>query len=160
MAKAKKQRRPEIIRVTRFCSRKEYEALMHGETVTNNRDHYNGGRGGSLSVGFCFTEDNPMTAWRYLKGVAVAEVCLVLDIPREMLTRSTGVYRDVSSSLDRPRKCLKEEWCLTSYSLNDIRLIKKYEMYEVASFNDFVLLEYANRVAASNLSPVRSSARV
>lgn len=51
---------------------------MAGEMLTNSTDHYRGGKGGSTSVGFCFTTDKPRIAWRYLKGIVDADVCLVL----------------------------------------------------------------------------------
>lgn len=45
--------------VTRFMSLREFEAFERGETLINNTDHFDGGKGGSQSVGFCFTVDAP-----------------------------------------------------------------------------------------------------
>ncbi|MCM1320262.1 MAG: hypothetical protein NC217_07775 [Muribaculaceae bacterium] len=151
-----KKRREDILRVTRFCSRAEYEALKRGERVVNHRDHFQGGKGGSLSKGFCFTEDAPMVAWRYLKGVVVAEICLVLDIPKSLLTKSSGVYRDWAHSVGNTvKRCLKDEWCTTSYKLGEgeARLVKALEMYKVISLRELEILPLANAMAAANLAP-------
>ena len=49
--------------VTRFMSRAEWDAFQDGKILINETDHYKGGKGGSLSAGFCFTEDTPEDAW-------------------------------------------------------------------------------------------------
>ena len=74
----------------------EYNKFMAGETLTNTTDHYKGGKGGSTSKGFCFIEDNPKAAWRYLKGIVNPEVCMVLEIDPSLLTSSFGKYADYS----------------------------------------------------------------
>ena len=76
----------------RFCSRAEADALMRGEVIRNNTDHYKGGTGGSVSRGFCLTREKPKKAWRYLKGIVTPEVCMMMDIPVNLLTVSWGKY--------------------------------------------------------------------
>lgn len=46
--------RKNYITLHRFCSYKEYEQYMSGSSLHNHTDHYHGGKGGSLSRGFCF----------------------------------------------------------------------------------------------------------
>lgn len=110
--------------VTRFCSINEYGKFMAGETLINTTNHFKDGRGGSLSVGFCFTEDDPLTAWRYLKGIVYPEICMVLDIDDALLTPSFGKYADYSNGQDGSHACLKKEYCLTQYSNKTARLVR------------------------------------
>ena len=74
----------------------EWEAFERGETLINNTDHFDGGKGGSKSVGFCFTEDEPAIAWRYLAGIVDADVWATFDFPDNYLTKSDGKYNDKS----------------------------------------------------------------
>lgn len=109
--------------VTRFCSEKEYQDFLSGKGLVNDTDHYRWGKGGSTSRGFCFTADKPRDAWRYLKGcIPPPDVCMVLDIPDNRLTKSFGKYPDYSFS--PPRPSLKVEFCLTSYSKQKAKLIE------------------------------------
>lgn len=112
------------MRVTRFCSLAEYNKFMSGETLTNNTDHFKNGKGGSISVGFCFTDDDPQTAWRYLKGIVYPEICMILDIDRSLLRESRGKYADYSNGQDGSHACLKREYCLTQYSCKTATLVK------------------------------------
>ena len=115
----------ETIRLTRFCSRAEYEAFLRGNILHNNTDHYLGGKGGSTSRGFCFTIDKPSKAWRYLKGLVSMDICMVLDIDRNILTKSIGKYVDYDNSTDTVIKsCLKPEYCTCSYSTLQAKLIE------------------------------------
>lgn len=82
------------MRVTRFMSLAEWEAFERGETLINNTDHFDGGKGGSKSVGFCFTEDAPEVAWRYLAGIVDADVWVTFEFPDNYLIQSDGVYAD------------------------------------------------------------------
>ena len=118
--------------LTRFCSQAEYEKYMSGETLTNTTDHYRGGKGGSTSVGFCFTKDEPKTAWRYLKGCVDFDVCLVIDIDEELLIHSLGKYSDYSKS-DSIGICIKDEYCITSYSNKIAKLLKVLKSEEFAT---------------------------
>lgn len=121
------------MKLTRFCSRVEYEKYMAGETLRNHTDHYRGGRGGSTSFGFCFSPDEPKTAWRYLKGVVNPEACMLLEISEELLTPSFGKYADYSKGHSGEISCIKTEYCLTEYSQKTARLIKFLTPEEFAS---------------------------
>lgn len=121
------------MKLTRFCSQAEYEKFMAGETLTNHTDHYRGGKGGSTSVGFCFTDDPPKTAWRYLKGTVSSEVCMMMDIPKEMLKISTGKYANYSNGQLGTLSCLKREFCLTTYSNKTVKLVKVLHPEEFAT---------------------------
>ncbi len=112
------------MRVTRFCSLNEYNKFISGETLINNTNHYKDGKGGSISVGFCFTDDDPITAWRYLGGIVYPEICMILDIDNSLLTPSFGKYADYSNRQDGTHACLKMEYCLTKYSNKTAKLIK------------------------------------
>jgi len=118
--------------LTRFCSQAEYDKYLSGETLTNTTDHYRGGKGGSTSVGFCFTTDEPKTAWRYLKGCVDFDVCVVLEIADALLTHSVGKYADYSKD-DGIGSCLKQEYCLTTYSNKTAKLLKVVKLQEIAT---------------------------
>lgn len=129
------------MRVTRFCSLNEFYQFMSGETLINTTDHFKGGKGGSLSVGFCFTEDDPLTAWRYLKGIVYPEICMVLDIDPSLLKESRGKYADYSTGQDGTHICLKREYCLTQYSNKIAKLIKVLSLKEFASPEDLLAIQ-------------------
>ena len=105
---------------------------MSGETLTNTTDHYRGGKGGSTSVGFWFTKEEPKTAWRYLKGCIDFDVCLVLDIDEALLTHSFGKYSDYSRS-EGIGICIKDEYCITAYSKETAKLLQVLKPEEFAT---------------------------
>lgn len=121
------------MKLTRFCSLAEFGKYMAGETLTNTTDHYQGGKGGSVSTGFCFSPDEPKTAWRYLKGIVNPEACMLLEISEELLTPSFGKYADYSKGHSGEISCIKTEYCLTEYSQKTARLIKFLTPEEFAS---------------------------
>lgn len=104
--------------VTRFCSKKEFDAFMSGENLINETDHFKGGAGGSQSRGFCFSPDKPKVCFEYLKGIVDTEVCMVLHFQDGYLTESLGKYRDVNrESIDGlPCATLIRELCCTKYN--------------------------------------------
>lgn len=108
---------------------------MAGETLTNHTDHYRRGKGGSTSVGFCFTADPPKTAWRYLKGTVSSEVCMVLDFGsyNPLIRFSHGKYVDYSRSKSGNFTCIKPEVCITEYSNKTAKLIKVLQPEEFAT---------------------------
>lgn len=103
------------MQVTRFMSRAEWDAFQDGKILVNETDHYKGGKGGSLSVGFCFTQDSPEEAWKYLKGIVDADVWATFEIPYKHLRISIGVYADHSEGAGFDDMVTKTEWCCTSY---------------------------------------------
>lgn len=106
-----------------FMSGAEWEAFERGETLINTTEHFDGGNGGSKSVGFCFTEDEPATAWRYLAGVVDADVWVTFEFPDGYLSPSIGKYPDYSDDTFKP--CLRREWCCTSYDNNIAKVVDK-----------------------------------
>lgn len=99
----------------RFCSVEEMKALLKGQTIHNDTDHYCDGNGGSTSHGFCLTEDPPQTSWKYLKGIVTPEVCIRLEIDRTVLTPSKGKYvgkvtKQNGHTIIEP--LYKDEWCI------------------------------------------------
>lgn len=103
------------MQVTRFMSKDEWDAFKEGRILFNDTDHFNGGRGGSKSKGFCFTEDTPDEAWKYLKGIVDADVCATFEFPDGYLKRSSGVYADHSEGAKFEDRVLKTEWCCEKY---------------------------------------------
>ena len=113
--------------VYRFCSFKELEALRRGRTLTNTKDHYRGGAGGSTSVGFCFTTDPPQTALKYLKGIVCPEVVVKYNIPRKMLTKTSGKYLKKATETVNGLMLTSEyrtEYCMTKLSLKEVELLE------------------------------------
>lgn len=127
--------------VTRFCSLAEYNKFMSGKVLKNTTDHYKGGKGGSTSRGFCFTEDPPNTAWRYLKGIVYPEICMVLEIDDSLLNLSMGKYADYSNGQDGSHACLKIEYCTCEYSNKTARLIKALQPKDFASTCEMLAIE-------------------
>lgn len=129
--------------LTRFCSRQEFDKFLAGETLINNTDHYRGGKGGSVSKGFCFSPDEPKTAWRYLKGIVSYDACIIVDIPDDtpMLRKSCGKYMDYSNSRPFPHVCVKPEYCITEYDRNTAKLVRALPPEEFAAKEELRVLE-------------------
>ena len=121
------------MKLTRFCSQQEYDSYMRGDTLANTTDHLHGGTGGSISRGFCFTADDPDTAWQYLKGIVTPEVCMVLEIPDELLTPTQGRYARYINGRDTGFDCIKPEYCLAEYSNRTAKLLQVVPMEELAT---------------------------
>ena len=128
------------MKVTRFCSLSEFESFQAGKTLINTTDHYCGGKGGSTSHGFCFSPDEPATAWRYLKGIVTPGICMVLEIPDSILTPSFGKYVDYSNEKEDFTTCLKKEYCLQMYSKKEAKLIEAIPLTEFASPSELIAL--------------------
>ena len=118
------------MQVTRFMSRAESDAFQDGKILINDTDHYKGGKGGSLSVGFCFTEDTPEDAWVYLSGVVDAAVCVVFDFPDGYLRKSYGVYADHSEGAKFEDRVLKTEWCCVKYHRSIAKVVQVIDPFK------------------------------
>ena len=103
----------------------EWEAFERGETLINNTDHFDGGKGGSKSIGFCFTEDAPEVAWRYLSGIVDADVWVTFEFPDNYLTKSDGKYSDKSEEAGFFDYVIRTEWCCTSYNNTIAKVVDK-----------------------------------
>lgn len=117
--------------VTRFCSLKEFDAFKRGDDLVNNTDHYKDGRGGSTSIGFCFSRHRPEVCFEYLKGIVDTEICMILDFPDEYLSESIGKYRDINKlgKDGRYQPTLISELCCTTYNNRVARLIAYTDEY-------------------------------
>lgn len=107
------------MKVTRFMSRAEWGKLTYGQTITNHCKH----KAKTTSVGFCFTEDEPQVAWKYLGGIVDADVCVTFDFPDGFLTESTAKYADQREGAKFGDLMDKREWSCTKYSLADCNVV-------------------------------------
>ncbi len=110
------------MKLTRFCSRAEYEKFINGEKLVNTTDH--GARGArSKSVGFCFAADKPNAAFEYLGGIVCPEVCMVLDFPNpeKDLQKATAYYANHNGEWGDVIPIT--DYCTTSYSKDIATLI-------------------------------------
>lgn len=131
------------MRVTRFMSLAEWEAFERGETLINNTDHFDGGKGGSKSIGFCFTEDPPEVAWQYLKGIVDADVLATFEFPDNYLTKSDGKYSDKAEGAGFFDYKIRTEWCCRSYDNTIAKVVDKcipFQGEEYREIKEFVNL--------------------
>lgn len=131
-------------------SRAEWEAFERGETLINTTDHFDGGKGGSKSIGFCFTEDAPEVAWRYLSGIVDADVWVTFEFPDNYLTKSDGVYADQREEAGFYDRIIIPEWCCTSYNNTIAKVVDKCvpfqgEEYQELRRLDKMLMEFINK---------------
>ena len=124
------------MRVTRFMSKDEWDALREGRILLNETDHFNSGKGGSNSKGFCFTEDTPDEAWKYLKGIVDADVCVVFEFPKGHLKESYGVYADQREGAEFFDKMLKREWCCQTYHSSIAKVIEVKDPFQGADYRE------------------------
>lgn len=109
----------------RFCSISEYDLYQSGASLLNDRDHYNGGHGGSVSVGFCFFEGDPHEWAHRLNGLVDFDVLLTVEVDPVLVLRSMGVYADWSrdNGRDPPPRALFREYCSTRYDNKTFKFI-------------------------------------
>ena len=124
------------MRVTRFMSRDEWDAFKEGMILLNETDHFNSGKGGSNSKGFCFTEDTPDEAWKYLKGIVDADVCATFEFPDGHLTESYGVYADQREGAEFFDKMLKREWCCQTYHSSIAKVIEVKDPFQGVDYRE------------------------
>jgi len=120
----------------RFMSKREYDALMAGEKLTNTTNH--GAQGEkSSSIGFCFFPEAPSEAIHWLSFIVDADVCVTMEIPDHLVMSSKGRYRDVEKDkgnglFDEPPMLWRTEYCATEYSLQQVKILHvtdKYSLY-------------------------------
>lgn len=116
----------------RFMSRVEYLSYMSGEVLHNDTDHFRGGKGGSVSKGFCFFTGYPFEWAHRLNGLVSFDVLLTVELDLENTDAdvyiSSGVYADDPSS-EYPKRKLYREVCTTAYSQNSMRFVSANFMY-------------------------------
>lgn len=108
------------MRLFRFMSKKEFDKLIKGEVLKNNKHH----DGHTNSVGFCFmkVKDNePRYAYNFLSGVVCDDVCVVFETNKK-LTKSYGVYADPNGSFFST--ITEDEYCTKEYSLQDFKIVE------------------------------------
>ena len=122
--------------VHRFMSEAEYDCLISGAKLMNATDPSKSGHK-TDSVGFCFFPDDPDEAIHWLSGCTYPDKCVTMEIPDSMLRESYGIYRDPKKDDlkrgpvvggNRPTM-RKREYCLTSYSINDVRILSVADRY-------------------------------
>lgn len=128
------------MRLTRFCSLAEFQKFISGKKLINKTNHFKENGCVTSSIGFCFSEDNPKTAWQYLKGIVNYNICMVVDIQESLLTKTYGRYPDYSNGQLGEALCLKPEYCLTSYSSKNATLIKVLRTSDFASHDEIYAL--------------------
>lgn len=110
----------------RFMSREEYIMYQSGEVLHNDTDHYQGGKGGSVSKGFCFFMGNGREWAKRLNGLVSFDVLLTVELDLENTDAdvyiSSGVYAD-NPSAEFPKRRLYREVCTTAYSKQSMRFI-------------------------------------
>lgn len=118
----------------RFMSREELRRLQAGQTVINESKH-EGNR--TTSRGFCFTEDDPQEAIRYLKGIVDTDVCVKFKVPDGCFRRTKGIYRDPDNdhstmlpmSFNNVAHIERTEYCTTRYSLKQVEIVNVTTAY-------------------------------
>lgn len=110
----------------RFMSREEYIMYRSGEVLHNDTDHYQGGKRGSVSQGFCFFAGNVREWAHRLNGLVSFDVLLTVELDLENTDAdvyiSSGVYAD-DPSAEFPKRRLYREVCTTAYSKQSMRFI-------------------------------------
>lgn len=105
--------------VHRFCSDREYQALMRGEVLTNKTNH-------SLKFatdarGFCFFADEPEEAKHRLSGIVDFDWCLTFDVNPGMLKKYRGCYPRIPEVFGD--NFFYVEYCCKRYSKEKFKLI-------------------------------------
>lgn len=85
------------MKLFRYISRSEVEALRNSEAIINTENHRELGRY-TNSVGFCFfeyeDEDDITEAYEYISGIVDDYAIVVVDIPQDRLQEGYGSYAD------------------------------------------------------------------
>ena len=123
----------------------EWQAFQRGEMLVNHTDHFSDGKGGSLSKGFCFTEDNPNDAWVYLKGIVDADVWVTFEFPGGYLRESRGIYAGHSDGADFFGRVIKTEWCCEEYSNKVAQVVKVCNPFQGIEYKELKMLAHIFR---------------
>ena len=147
------------MKLYRFMSYAECDKLLKGETLVNSTDHTKKRGTASTAKGFCFgigDEQQAKKALRRLRGIIRAERLLVFE-PKDIskFTPCQGRYVDYEK-IDSEGKCVDDypiggepcrmfdEYCIESYSLNDIECVDLVsECSVVPCYPEEVLRMYA-----------------
>ena len=139
------------MKVLRFMSVEEFDQLLRGKTLYNYKNHKQLGNH-SNSIGFCFMncEDfTPEQAWRFLRGsggFGIYDVWVIFETKKK-LKISSGRYVKYEKTAEEEMEMIEKlpknkkfesfieylnniqtfdatEYCTTSYSLKDFKIIK------------------------------------
>lgn len=125
----------------RFMSLQEYELLISGHELHNFKIHSMDGCRTS-SVGFCFFEEDPDVAVRWLGGIVCLDMCVTMEVPDKMCVKSWGLYlnaKDMDMSkpmnyddLMRTAKFSRRtEFCCCRYSKRQVQIISATNKYSL-----------------------------
>lgn len=107
----------------RFCSQREFDAYMRGETLINEKDHgAERGYEATTAVGFCFFVDAPEKAKHRLSGIVDFDVCLTVDVCPSKIRLCHGRYPEWHDGV-RIGTVKYVEFCSISYNNRDFKLL-------------------------------------
>ena len=147
------------MKLYRFMSYAECDKLLKGETLVNSTDHSKKRGTASSAKGFCFgigDEQQAKKALRRLCGIVSTDILMVFE-PKDIskFTPCQGRYVDYEK-IDSEGKCVDDypvggepcrmfdEYCIESYSLNDIECVDLVsECSVVPCYPEEVLRMYA-----------------
>lgn len=108
-------------KIFRFMSFAEFEKLINGNKLTNNKRH----EGYTSSVGFCFGIGNYEDAERRynenMSGIVTEDVCVVFDADTSKFTASSGQYADPDGAFFDT--ITEPEYCTEAYDLSMVRIV-------------------------------------
>ena len=124
----------------RFMSRKEFDAYMRGETLTNKTNHETAGRA-STAVGFCWFDDDPDEAVHRLSGNVDLDICLTVETNGIELRKCFGRYPNWVRPGIREGSCLKTEYCCRRYSKERLAYVSHADRFSTYAPNASLLRE-------------------
>lgn len=128
----------------------EYRKFRQGELLVNNTTHAVATNSRSSAKGFCFSEDIPEVAFRYLSGVVDLDICMVLDIPKEYLNPAHGVYKDPDCECNGEiTTMIKSEWCCETYDNKIAKLVFATNYYSLIGISHRDIDKLIKRMCAN-----------
>lgn len=108
----------------RFCSQREFDAYMRGETLRNDKDHGAvRGYDASTAVGFCFFTDDPKDAVHRLSGIVDLDQCITVEAPHTAVYLCHGRYPNWVRPGIQEGTTRITEFCTHHYNREQFRLI-------------------------------------
>ena len=125
----------QITHVFRFMGKTEFEKLMKGEELVNNSEF---SRYMSESTGFCFmpweiyvyddygdkTYYSGDEGYLWFDGAQQADYLVEFEVDRDLLTESSGLYKNPASFDIYNRGTWIDEWCTTKYSSKNFKILR------------------------------------
>lgn len=118
------------MKVYRYMSRKEFDAVWNGEELINDMDH-GARRAKTNSVGFCFLGEegdgnpySPIDSYQFLSGIVSDDILVEFEVLDESsLTESWGVYADPCWN-HWDDTIIVKEYCTTRYSSETLKPLR------------------------------------